>query len=193
MDLDEEGGFESAIDGPRFAGLVGISIDTPLGDIDGNGSGPRIGGRLHTGYSQRDLSSRRVAGEPLLEIEDYVSLALVAPQVTLSYRQYLSGNTYDGDGLFIEPGIGGGLGFGILSFGSRLDFGNDTLSEDIDDTETSTSYAVQPYLRLGYEGEAAIFGFEGGYLMTGVDFDDDLGQDGTVAYGGLFVGLRIGS
>ena len=192
MDLGDEGGFDSVIDGPRLGGQFSLGLDGPLADVDGNGSGPRVGGRLGFSGTYRDLGDRDVAGEPLLQIEDYVGLSVISPQVTAAYRQYLGGNAYDGGAFYVQPGVGAGLGIGILNFGSRLEFGDNTLATDSGDSETDVAFAVQPFLRLGYDTGATVVGFEAGYLWSGVDFDDDLGRDASQAYGGLFVGIRLG-
>lgn len=189
-DMQGEGGFVPAIDGPEFSGRLSVGGDGALADTDGNGSGPRLGGRIGFTYTQQDFRSRNVAGEPLLEIDDFIGLSLVTPQLVFSYRQMLGGDA-DFGGLFLEPGIGGGLAIGTLSFGSEFEFGNDPIGRDISDYETELSFGVQPFLRFGYDSGSLLVGAEGGYLWTGLNFEDDLGRDVDEWYVGFFLGVKL--
>jgi hypothetical protein len=192
VDLEEENGLESAIDGPRISGRFDVAAAGTVAETDDLGSGPRLGGRLGFAYARRDLGDRSIAGEPLLEIEDFVDLFLFTPQITASFKQYFGSEIYAAEGWFIEPGVGVGPAIGSLSFGEQLEFGNDPIASDVDDTETQISWGVQPYLRLGYDTPSATFGLEGGYLFTGLDFDDDLGRDASQWYVSLVAGIRLG-
>ncbi len=193
LDLEDEGGFESVIDGPRASGRFAVSGSGTVAVTDDFGSGPRIGGRVGFSYARRDLGGSRVAGEPLLTVDDFVDLLIVSPQVTASYRQYLGGADYFGEGWFVEPGLGLGPTFGYLSFGSQLEFADDVLSSDVEETEDAFGLGVEPYARLGYAGDGFVGGVEGGYLYTTLNFDDDLGQDANQWYIGFFVGVRLGN
>ena len=190
-DLDGEGGFEPVIDGPQFSGRIGAGFTAPAADFDGLGSGIRIGGRVGFTATREEFGDRPADDTGFLEIEDFIDLTLISPQITVSYRQQLTGDA-DLGGLFIEPGIGGGAAVGILSFGQDLEFGNDTIGRDVDDTETEVGFSVQPYLRFGYDTGELLLAAEGGYMWTDVDFEDDLGADPREAYVGFHLGIKIG-
>jgi len=191
ISLDDEAGFTNVFGDGSFSGRLELQGSVALVDVDGFGSGPRLGGRLGFGYAREDLGERSVAGEPFLNIEDYADLLLVTPQLTGSYRQYFPFDRRD-NGLFVEPGVGVGPAFGFLSFGEQLEFGDDVLATEVDSTEDDASWGVQPYLRAGFAGEKVLIGAEGGYLVTGLDFDDDLGADASQWYVGIVVAARLG-
>jgi hypothetical protein len=191
IDSDQEGALPPVIDGPQVSGRFAINFDGNVANVDDRGSGPRLGFRFGFSGAREDLDERRVAGEPFLTIEDYAAIGLFTPQGTLGYRQYFSGDAYYG-GVFLEPGVGVGPVIGTLTFGSDLEFGNDTIANDIDDTETQIGLGVQPHVRLAYDGGTGIVGLEGGYLFTTLDFDDNLGDNFTEWYIGLFAALRLG-
>ena len=176
--------------GGRFA--FGVQGPVGPGAADNEGYGLQLGGRLSTSYFREDLGERRVAGEEFLTVEDFASLSVVVPQVTLGYRALL-GDPYDG-GLFVEPGVGAGLAVGTVGFARELEFGNRPVAVDSDgdDYETELSWAVAPYLRLGYAADSVSIGVEGGYQFTGLEFDDGLGERPEEWYVGLFLGVRLG-
>ena len=194
VELDGEGDFpDDPIigDGPQFSGRFNVGVEVPVVDVDGNGSGPRLGGRLGVTYAREDVGSRNVAGEPLLEIEDFVDLALYTPQFVATYRQYF-GNDADDGAFFLEPGVGIGPAVGVMGFGSDFQFGNSTLGRDIGDTETEVGLGIQPFLRVGYDTGPVILAGEGGVLFTNLNYEDDLGRDPREAYLGFFLGIKLG-
>ena len=177
----------------KSGGRTAVGIQGPIeGTGDGNGNGLQIGGRVAVSYYRQDIGDRSVAGEPLLTIEDFADLTVVAPMATVSYRTVF-GDPYDG-GFLVEPGIGAGLAVGTVSYGSEFQFGNDPLSVDSgNDRDTDVSYVVNPFLRLGYGNERFAIAAEGGYQFTGLEFNDGLGKNASEWYVGLFFGVRIGS
>lgn len=192
FDLEDEGGFESVIDGPRVSGRFATGVSGTLAVVDDFGSGPRVGGRIGFGYTRRDLGGSNVSGEPLLSVDDFVDVLLVTPQVSASYRQYLGGSDFFGEGWFLEPGVGVGPAFGFLSFGQQLEFADDVLASEVEETETAVGFGVEPFARLGYAGEGFVGGLEGGWLYTTLNFDDDLGRNANQWYIGVFAGVRLG-
>lgn len=111
----------------------------------------------------------------------------------------LSGSTYQGNGdseLFIlSPQIG--PSFRLSAFGLFAEAGAtaggvyatlDTGTED----ESDFSWAVRPYGRVGLVGDTFMFGLEGGYERTGLDFGlGSAGEDYENWYVGLFLGIRL--
>ena len=188
---DSQGGFEPIVD--NQGGLrTSVGIDGPVLLTDeSNGSGLRLGGRFAFSGYREDLGDRVVAGEPLLEIEEFADLGIFAPMATASYRQVF-GDPDAGGAAFIEPGIGAGLSVGVLSFGSELQFGDRVIGSDIDESQTEVSYVLNPFMRGGYTSGQFAIGLEGGYQWTGLEFDDDLGVDAREWYLGLFFGFRLG-
>lgn len=194
VELDGEGDFpDDPIigDDPQFSGRFAVGFDVPIVDVDGMGSGPRVGGRLGFTFTREEIGERHVAGEPLLEIEDYIGLTLITPQVTGTYRQYI-GNDADDGAFFLEPGLGLGPAIGVMTFGSDLEFGDDTIGSDVGDTETEVGLGVQPFLRAGYDTSTVLIGAEGGFLWTGLNYEDDLGTDPREWYLGLFLSIKLG-
>lgn len=187
---DPQEGFAPLVD-DQLGGRVSFGLSAPVVRTDDVNSGLRLGGRLAGSFFRDKVSSRSVAGEPLLEIEDFANLSLLSPQLLVGYRQIFGDPDY-GTAAFIEPGVGLGPTVGIHSFGSDLQFGDRTLSTDTFDTETDVSWSVNPYLRLGIASDVIFFGAEGGYEWTGLDFDDRLGQDARLWYVGLFFAVRVG-
>ena len=193
IDLDGEGDFpdDPIIDTPRFSGRIGVGFEGHAADTDGYGSGPRLGGRFNFSYTRESFDDRSVAGEPFLEIEDYVDLSLFTPQVIVSYRQVFAGDA-DFGGWYVEPGVGVGPTIGTIGFGSTLEFGDSPVATDLDDTETEVGFGVNPFARIGYDTGSVLFGAEGGYLWTNLNFDDDLGRDPSEWYVGFHLGIKIG-
>lgn len=189
VELDEQDGFEPFFD-QSGGGRIALGIDAPLTTTDDNGSGPRLGGRFSASMYREDLGDRIVAGEPLLEIEEFADLAILVPQVTLSYRQLLG--EPQRTAAFLEPGVGLGLAIGVLSFGSDLEFGDQVIGRDIDDTQSEVGYALNPFLRGGLAFDRLLVGLEGGYQWTGLEFDDSLGENPSEWYIGVFLALRLG-
>lgn len=179
-------GFPPLVDdevGGRFA----VGVEGPLQDEH---TGPRLGGRLAFGVYREDLADRPVAGEPLLTIDEFADLSIITPQLVSSYR-VLFGYPEEG-AFFVEPGLGAGLAVGVLSFGSDLEFGDQIIGTDIDESQTEVSWALSPFLRLGYAADRLRIGAEGGYQWTGLEFDDGLGADAREWYIGFFFGVQLG-
>ena len=177
----------------KGGGRFSVGVQVPVGgSADGyDGNGFQVGGRFAASYYRQDIGERRVGGEPLLTVQDYSDLSIFAPMATVSYRAVV-GDPYDG-GFFVEPGVGVGFAVGYTSFGSELQFDDDPLAyNNGNDDDTDVSYAVNPFLRLGYANERFAFGGEGGYQWTGLDFGRGLGQDAREWYVGLFFGVRVG-
>ena len=175
--------------GGRFA--VGLQGPVGQGDYNDSGAGLQLGGRVSFSYYRQDVGERRVAGEPLLTIQDYSDLSVILPQATVSYRGVF-GDPYDG-AFFVEPGVGVGPAVGVAGFNSELQFDDNTLAVDNGyDYQTKLSYGVNPFLRLGYANDRLTLGGEGGYQFTGLDFDQGLGKNAREWYVGLFVGVRVG-
>lgn len=189
VEQDEQQGFEPIVSdqgGVRTA----VGIDGPVALADDNGSGLRLGGRFAISSFTEDLDERTVAGEPLLEIEDFVDLAVFVPQFTASYRQVI-GDRFEGAG-FIEPGLGVGPAIGVLSFGSDLEFGDTAIGRDIDETESEVGLALSPFLRGGYTTEFFAIGLEGGYQWTTIEFEHALGENPREWYVGVFFAVQLG-
>jgi len=188
VDMQDEGGFEPVIDtdgGVRTA----VGIDGPVALTDDKGSGLRLGGRLSFSGYRKDIGDRVVADEPLLEIEEFVDLALISPHLVVAYRQLIGDEE---GGAFIESGLGLGLTVGVLSFGSDLRFGDHPIGTDIDETETELGMSLNPFLRGGWTNGRLLIGVEGGYQWTSLEFDDDLGSDPAEWYVGIFFGMQLG-
>lgn len=188
LDQEDSGGFEPVIDskdGVRAA----FAADVPVAGSP-NGSGFRLGGRLSMSSFTEDLGDRTVAGEPDLEIEEFLDLTIFAPQFVASYRQ-LIGDPHDGGAAFIEPGLGVGLAVAMMTSGSRLTFGDSIVGSDVGDTDTELGVSLNPFVRGGYAWSRFLLGLEGGYEWSSVEFED-LGSDPTQWYVGLFFAMRIG-
>lgn len=177
--VDDQGGARGA-----------LGIDTAVAESTGNGSGPRLGGRFVFSGFREDVGERIVAGEPLLEIEDFVDLSLFTPQFVASYRQ-LFGDGH-GPGACIEPGVGVGPTIGVMSFGSELQFDDRPLGTRFGDSEVQPGVSLNPFLRGGYTNGRLFIGAEGGYQWTLLEFDDALGEDASEWYLGVFFGLQFG-
>jgi hypothetical protein len=188
LEQDDSGGFEPVIDskdGVRAA----FGADVPVTD-SANGSGFRLGGRLSMSSFTEDLGDRTVAGEPDLEIEEFLDLTMFTPQFVASYRQ-LIGDPQDGGAGFIEPGVGLGLALAIMTSGSHLTFGDSIVGSDVGDTETEIGISLNPFVRGGFAWSRFLIGLEGGYEWSSVEFED-LGSDPRQWYLGLFFGVRVG-
>ena len=189
VEQDSSGPFEPFVDDQGGA-RVSLGMDGPVAVVDDNGSGPRLGGRVAISGYRDNIGDRVVAGEPLLEIEEFVDLALFTPQFVASYRQVIG--DVEAGGAFIEPGVGLGLTIATLSFGSNLEFGDGPIGTDIDEQETEVGLAVNPFLRGGYTRGSLVIGVEGGYQWASLEFDDDLGADPAEWYIGVFFGVQLG-
>ncbi len=185
VDQDESGGVEPVIDG-KGGGRLAFGADAPIGDNPGQ-SGLRLGGRLAFSVYRQNLGDRNVAGEPQLEIEDYLELLMISPQFVASYRQVV-GDPRRG-AAFIEPGVGLGFGIGVLTAGSDLTFGDAVIGTDYGDSETEVGPTINPYLRGGAYLGRALVGIEAGYQWSWLEFDG-LGKDPSEWYVGLFVAFR---
>ena len=173
----------------KGGGMFSIGGDGAVGKIAENGSSFRLGGRLPTSFYHEEISDRIVAGEPDLEIEEFVDLMLFTPELTASYRQIL-GNPKQG--AFIEPGVGLGVSVGNLLFGSELQFGDDTIGVDYDEDEWEVGFAVTPFLRGGVALDRVLVGVEGGYRWSTLDFDAPFGKDPSEWYAGVFLAVTLG-
>ena len=112
-----------------------------------------------------NLSASRYGGD------DDSELLVVSPQVGPSFR-------LSGFGLFAEAGATAGAAY--------ADLDSDAGSDD------QFSYAARPYGRVGLVGDRLIFAVEGGYEVTGLDFDlRRAGEDYENFYVGAVLGLRI--
>lgn len=175
----------------QLGGRFSVGVTAPVDRSNDHDSGLRFGGRLAASFFREKLSSRDVGGEPLLEVEDFANLTLLSPQLLVGYRQLL-GDPGHGTVMFVEPGVGVGPTIGIHSFGSDLQFADQTLSTDTFDTETELSWSVNPYLRLGAAMDGIFIGAEGGYEWTGLEFDDQLGEDARAWYIGFYLSVDVG-
>src|SRR5688500_10956477 len=189
VEQDSVGGFETFV-GDEDGARVALGMDGLVRESDDNGSGLRMGGRIAISGYREDIGDRVVAGEPLLEIEDFVDLGLFTPQFVSSYRQVF-GDIETG-GAFIEPGVGLGVTIATMSFGSNLEFGDRPIGTDIDDQETEVGLSFNPFLRGGYARGSLFIGLEGGYQWASLEFDDDLGADPAEWYVGIFFGVQLG-
>lgn len=176
--VDDQGGARGA-----------LGIDAALSKSTSNGSGARLGGRFVFSGFREDVGERIVAGEPLLEIEDFVDLSLFTPQFVASYRQVIGDG--HGPGAFIEPGFGAGPTIGVMSFGSELQFDDHPVGTSFGDSEVELGVSLNPFLRGGYTNGRLFIGAEGGYQWTLLEFDDALGEDPSEWYIGFFFGMQF--
>ena len=98
-------------------------------------------------------------------------LFVLSPQIGPSFRLSAAG-------LFAEAGASGGAAYATLD------------AEGDDDDQLS--WAARPYGRVGIVRDLFFLGVEGGYELTGLDFDlDDAGEDYENWYVGVVLGLRL--
>lgn len=111
----------------------------------------------------------------------------------------VSGSTYTGDDdseLFIlSPQIGPSFrvsAFGLFAEAGATAGGAYATLDAAGDDDSELSWAVRPYLRAGLVSDSFLFGVEGGYERTGLDFGiGGAGEDYENWYVGLIVGIRL--
>lgn len=117
--------------------------------------------------------------------DSYESLTLITPEVQLSWRQPIGGDS-DGPGWFVEPGVGLGAIFGQYWVGDTWGYWSDT-----DVSEWDATFGVRPFLRAGYQSDRWIAGLEASYLFGGsLDLTDEVSGDVREFYIGGFFGGR---
>jgi hypothetical protein len=116
----------------------------------------RLGSGVQVAYFSTDGRS-----EPGLFAIEQERFLQIAPELQLSWRQRL------GD-LFIEPGVGGGLVAGNYRARGVTVLG--VPQENVDEWEAGLG--VRPFLRVGLLTNRFVFGVEGSYRWTNIEYEE---------------------
>lgn len=168
------------IDG--FAGYTSVQAESPDGvspffDDDAglrlaaNGSRSLVTPGFVRGEGGNGLRGNINVSASRYDGDSGAELLMVSPQIGPSFRLSAAG-------IFAEAGATAG---GVYA----------NIDSDAD-ADGEFSYAYRPYLRGGFVGDTFIFGLEGGYEGTGLDFAFDAsGEDYENWYVGAFFGIRL--
>ncbi|MEL7238405.1 MAG: hypothetical protein AAGK78_06045, partial [Planctomycetota bacterium] len=165
-----------------FVGFSSVRADAPSGldpffddeagvRFAGNASRSLFVPRILRGNGGNGLRGNINFSAATFQGENDSQLTVFSPQIGPSFR-------VSAFGLFGEVGATGGAAIGELD-------------SDVED-DNDFSYAYRPYGRVGVVGDTFLFGVEGGYEATGLDFAfSEAGDDYENWYAGFFVGFRL--